>query len=388
MFGIAWGANQFVSLLIGYRQDAGVSVGTSQALVGVYALGLIPALLVGGPVSDRRGRGTVLRPAALLSVVATVVLMLGSRHVSLLYLGRLLAGVASGAVFAAGTAWVKELSAEPFEPAADGAAGARRAAVVLSAGFGLGPVVAGVIAQWAPHPLVLPYVAHLVIMAMVLPGLLHAPETVTRARPRPASRVPRGLSRGRFRGVVAPLAPWTFLSVSTAFAVLPGLVTRNTHGYAIAFSALAAGIALTTGVAVQPIARRLDRVDDIRGATVGLLAAVVGLLVAAAAAEHRSPLLVAVAALPLGASYGFCLVSGLLETQRLADPGELAGLTAVFYALTYVGFAGPLVLASLNAVAGYPTLLLGAAALAVLTLAVVHLRARATAAQPAAAATS
>lgn len=367
MFGIGWGANQFVSLLIAYREHAGLSVGTSQALFGIYALGLIPALLFGGPVSDRRGRATLLRPSAVLSVVATVVLMLGAHHESLLYIGRFLAGVASGAVFAAGTAWVKELSSAPYELGVHGNTGARRSAVVLSAGFGLGPVTAGIIAQWAPDPLVLPYVAHLVVMAIVLPGLLRAPETVT---PGAARRplVPSGIGLPRFRGVVAPLAPWTFLSVSTAFAVLPGLVTRHTHGYAIAFSALAAGIGLSTGIAVQSIARRIDRVNDIRGATIGLLGAILGMLIAAEAAEQASPLLAAVAAVPLGASYGFCLVSGLLETQRLANPEELAALTAVFYALTYVGFAGPLVFAELDNVATYPELLVGGAGLAFVTL--------------------
>ena len=232
-------------------------------------------------------------------------------------------------------------------------------------------MTAGIIAQWAPHPLVLPYVAHLVVMIVVLPPLLRATETVHGGPVGSRSLVPRAIREPRFRGVVTPLAPWTFLSVSTAFAVLPGLVTRHTHGYAVGFSALVAGIALSTGILVQPLARRLDRVNDIRGAAVGLAASVLGMLVGAAAAEQASPVLAAVAAVPFGASYGFCLVSGLLETHRLADPAELAALTAVFYALTYVGFAGPLVYAEVNAVATYPEILLTGAGLALVTLVVV-----------------
>ena len=69
MFAIGWGANQFVSLLVAYRRDEGLSAVDVSALVGVYALGLIPALLVLGPVSDARGRGPVLRAAAVVSVV-------------------------------------------------------------------------------------------------------------------------------------------------------------------------------------------------------------------------------------------------------------------------------------------------------------------------------
>ena len=138
MFAIGWGANQFVSLLVAYRERSGLSVGTVDALVGAYALGLIPALLVLGSVSDRSGRAPVLRGAALVSLAATAVLMVDSLWA--LYAGRLLAGLASGAAFAAGSAWVEELSAA--DPSAPPGSGARRAAMALTAGFGLGPVVA------------------------------------------------------------------------------------------------------------------------------------------------------------------------------------------------------------------------------------------------------
>jgi hypothetical protein len=62
--------------------------------------------------------------------------------------------------------------------------------------------------------------------------------------------------------------------------------------------------------------------------------------------------------------------------QRIAAPGELAGLTAVFYALTYVGFALPIVLAELARFASFTALLLGLTGLAVACLAVVAVGAR------------
>ena len=80
------------------------------------------------------------------------------------------------------------------------------------------------------------------------------------------------------------------------------------------------------------------------------------------------------AAATLGAGYGFCLVSGLLEVQRLARPGDLAGLTAIYYSLTYVGFAIPIVLAELVRIASYTTWLLGLAALSVTSLLFIRLQ--------------
>ena len=379
MFGVGWGANQFASLIVAYHQDRGITVSTDEALFGVYALGLVPALLLGGPASDRWGRGRVVRPAAVVSVAATLVLLLGSHSVPMLFFGRFLAGAVSGSVFAAGTAWVKELSVPPYDTEAGEQAGARRAAIALSLGFGLGPLVAGALAQWCPAPLVLPYLPHLVVMAVVVPGLWRVPETVTGSSAGAGLldrlRVPAAL-HPRFLTVVVPVAPWVFAAASVSFAVLPTVISDRTRGYGIAFAGLVAGVTLGVGVLVQPLARRIDRADDARGASVGMAAVVAGMALAALAAHLASPALVLVTAAVLGAGYGFCLVAGLLEVQRLAGPDDLAGLTAVFYALTYVGFAVPVALAELTHVAGYPTLLLALAGLAALCLAVVADRAR------------
>ena len=176
LLGAGWGANQFTPLLLIYRHALGLGTGTLEAMFGFYALGLIPGLLLAGPLSDARGRRTVVVPAAVLSLLASVVIAAGADDVALLFAGRLLTGVATGAVFAAATAWLRELS----RAAATGAgAPARRAAVAMTAGFALGPLVAGVLAQWAPAPRVVPLAPHVVLMLGVLVLLRGAPETVT-----------------------------------------------------------------------------------------------------------------------------------------------------------------------------------------------------------------
>jgi MFS family permease len=377
MFGVGWGANQFVSLLVAYHLHRGLSVGTDQALFGVYALGLMPALMLAGPASDAWGRARILRPTVVLSVLATLVLVAGDHSVAALYVGRFLAGVASGAAFAAGTAWIKELSSPPYEDAGE-QAGARRAAIALSAGFGLGPVATGVMGQWVASPFVTAYLPHLVVMAVAIPWLWRCSETVTVVRGGPSFgsrlRVPAARQR-RFVAVVVPMAPWVFGAPSVAFAVLPTLVSTHTHGYAVVFAGAVAGVTLTAGVLAQPLARRLDRVDDARGAAAGLLAVTLGMVLAALAAHTLDLVVVLVAAAVLGVGYGLALVSGLLEVQRIAARAELAGLSAVFYVVTYVGFAVPVGLAHLTGVAGYPTLLGILAGLAALCLLAVRIQA-------------
>lgn len=370
MFGVGWGANQFSSLLLAYRLHRGVTESTADALFGVYALGLIPALLLIGPISDQRGRRRIVRGSGVLSVVASLALIAGAHSLGMLYLGRFLAGVCSGAAFAAGTAWIKELSVAPYDPLAGEQAGARRAAIALSAGFGLGPLAAGLLAQWGTDPLLTAYLPHLAVMLIALVILIGAPETVSsdmrRVSLAGALRVPSA-GHHRFRGVVVPAAPWAFAAPSIAFAVLPGLVAHQTGDYQVAFAAVVAALTLGVGILIQPLARRLDRTGDVRGLLAGLLAVSAGTLLGALAAQASSwPLVVPAAAL-LGCGYGLCLVSGLLETQRLASREDLASLTAIYYAVTYVGFAVPIVLAELERVAAAPLLLLLTGALAAMS---------------------
>lgn len=380
MFAVGWGANQFASLLLAYRAHAGLSSDTTDALFGFYAVGLIPALLVGGPLSDRLGRRRMARLAVITSAVATLVLILGARSSAWLYAGRLLAGLGSGAIFAPGTAWVKELSAPPYDPAGAADTGARRAAIALSAGFGLGPLVAGVISQWCPAPLILPYAAHLVVITVAGAAVWTVPETVVPTAMSLWSRIMvRSAGTARFRGVVAPLAPWVFTAASISVTIGPALVAARTGSFRIAFAGLIAGLTLGTGVLVQPVARRLDARDDVQAIVVGLSAVVTGCLVETWTAVTAQPVLAVAAAVLLGGGYGFCLVAGLLETQRIADRHELAALTAVYYALTYVGFAAPIVLAEFSRVVAYRALLPIVAAVALATLAAVLTNARRTA---------
>ena len=77
------------------------------------------------------------------------------------------------------------------------------------------------------------------------------------------------------------------------------------------------------------------------------------------------------AACVLGVGYGLALVAGLSEVQRIAGPDDLAGLTAVYYAIAYTGFFIPAVLAVLSAQVSYPALFTGGVAVAICCLFVV-----------------
>lgn len=365
MFAVGWGANQFAAMLLVYREEDGFSGEAVTALFGAYAVGLIPALLIVGPLSDRIGRRVVMRPVLVLSVIATLVLIVSGDQLWLLLVGRLLAGVASGAAFAPGTAWIKEMSAG--SPAGTGA---RRATLALSAGFGSGPLVAGIVAQWLPAPTVLPYVPHLALMVLILAIAWGAPELPV-AGPSGASRRRAELmaairSRPFVLGI-ALSAPWVFGSACTSFATIPTFVDIGVAPIAVTGSL--AGLTLWTGVAVQPFGRRLG--DPRRIIAIGLASVALGLLTGLLLASTGAAWLVVPAALLLGTAYGLILVGGLTTIESLAHPDDLGTLNAVFYSLTYLGFAAPLLSTLALRTLTPEELMLAGIAVAVLTIPIV-----------------
>ena len=340
MFAVGWGANQFTPLLIAYRDELDMSVQTRAFLFGVYAAGLVPALLVGGAASDRWGRRAVVLPFVALSPLASVLLVVEHDSTLGLAAGRLLAGACSGVVFSAATAWVAELS--------DSGEGPRRAAIALSAGFGAGPLVAGLVAEWAPRPLEVPYLPHVAlgVVATVLLVPVAGPRPVG-VEPRALLRIPAVTRGRRFLLVVAPSAPWVFGCAAISIAYLPGEIGGSQAG-ALAFVGVLAGLTLGCGVVVQGLARRLDDRRPLLAGQVGLLAALVGIAIGVLALATDVRWLLLVGGPVLGAAYGCVLVSGLRETERLSPPDERGATVAVFYALTYLGFAFPYALGALG----------------------------------------
>ncbi len=344
MFAVGWGANQFSPMLIVYRHEFRLSASAVAGLFLVYALTLIPGLLVGGPASDRFGRRPVVWPFVALSPLATLLLVLGPRSLVMIAIGRALAGLCSGVVFGAATAWVQEVSPD------DGMS-ARRSALALTAGFGLGPVVAAALAQWASDPLVVPYLPHLLIGGAAVVALARTPEGAA-ARPGAAARrrwPPAAVRARRFWLAVAPASPIVFGSVSLAIVVLPEEVT-SARSLSAGFAGLMTALSFSAGVAVQPLARRLR--DMLTGGVAGLNCATAGAAIGIAAVAASNRVLAGAAAVFLGLAYGLCLVSGLRQAEHMANPDERGAVIACYYALAYLGFAAPYLVDGLGALVG------------------------------------
>ncbi|HVL84792.1 MAG TPA: MFS transporter [Pseudonocardia sp.] len=358
LFVVAFGTNVPTPLLLVYRETLGLSSTALTGAFALYAAGLVPALLLAGPASDRFGRRRLVVPASVLAALTSTLFLAAGSSLAALFAARFLQGAASGVVISVGTAWLGELV---------GAAGraARLTTGALSAGWALGPLSAGLMAQWLPWPTVLPYLLHVALMAGALVLLRAVPETLPpqrRRRDGPLLNlgVPRP-ARRPFALVVLPVAVAVFTFPSTAVTVLPLLLIPAMPGIAVAVTGLVAGVTLLTGVLAQPLERRLGAV---RAAPVGLLSGAAGLALSLVAGATGSwPLLVPVAVL-LGGGYGLCLAAGLTTVARLASPTERGALTGTFYACAYLGFGVPVLLSAIGGDGGFRGPLAGLAVVA------------------------
>lgn len=354
LFAVAFGTNVSTPLLLLYQDRLALSTFTTTALFAVYPLGLLPTLLWAGPASDAYGRARVMTPGLVASALASVVMLAGKDHLWALFVGRLLLGAVSGLVFVTASAWMQEVDRErtpdPLWPA-------RLTGMLLYAGFGGGPLVAGTLGQWGPAPLTTSYLVHIALVAVGAVVLRRVPETVV-APPggpvRPQLGVPTPVRR-HFVGVIVPTALAVFGFASLAMGLFPVLLRPAMHGVAVFASGLVGAIIAGAIVVAQ---RVVARIGVGRGAPLALTLGSLGCALGVIAFGLDAWPVVFPAAVCLGAASGLAVTSGLRMVDMLTDPATRGAMTGSFYAVAYAAMTMPALIAAVaHSTTGYVVVL-------------------------------
>jgi Major Facilitator Superfamily len=222
-----------------YRIRDGLSAFTVTVVYGIFAGGTIAALLAVRFVAPRVGRRGVMLGAVVTMMVGAGVLAAWKALPGLL-VGRLITGVAVGLVAGIAITYLIELRVRENPDAS--VARARNIGTAVNVGaLGLGPLIAGCLAEWARAPLTLSYVVFLVLGGIALIGLATTPETGAPAPQAPAQRqagTSSRLARVLIPGALATLAAF---SANGLFAGLSGLflaVTFERPSHALAGATL------------------------------------------------------------------------------------------------------------------------------------------------------
>ncbi|GHJ38470.1 MFS transporter [Streptomyces sp. TS71-3] len=329
-------------LYVLYQQRDHFSTVMLTVVYAVYAVGVIASLFFGGHLSDWVGRKGVLVPALLINVVSAMIFLFAPGLPGLVA-ARVVSGISVGLTTATATAYLAELHIGVFGSEHS----PRRAQVVATAanlgGIGVGPLVAGLLAQYAPQPLRLPYILFAAVLFVLAVLVVLSPETVGRPEPAPRYRpqrivVPGHARRKFFVATGAGIASFAVYGVfnSLAPSFLVGTMHQHSHAVAgaVAFAAFAAG-------AVAQIA--MSRAGLPRTLNAGPLILVPGLALLVGGMWLPSLMMFVFGGVLTGAGGGLAFRGALTAAGSTAPAASRAEVLAGFFLGAYIGLSVPVV---------------------------------------------
>jgi len=338
LIGVLFGGSTLVTpLYIMYKQVFGFSQISLTLIYAVYVIGNICGLLLFGRLSDQVGRRPVAAAGIGLMIIGALVFLF-ARGIGALYLGRILSGLAVSIGAGTGTAWLADLIDEESKS---------RATVIASSanfiGVGVAALISGVLAEYLPWPLHLPFIVYLLALIAVAALVLMVPETVTLPRPclkdlsiRPRASVPSEI-RAEF---VAPAVTGFGSMALVGFyaALAPSLLADQLH---VTNHAIAGAIFLELAVFVAGaiyVTRSLSSRSTMLLA-LALMPPSVALIVAAQLLASMALLILATAVCAIAAGLGYR--GSLQVTNQIAPQDRRAEIVSSYFICVFAGNALP-----------------------------------------------
>lgn len=320
-------------------QEIGFEAIVISAVFAVYAVALLLTLLTAGSLSDHVGRRPVVI-AGFLLLAGSMFLFWHADAVAMLFLARILQGVASGLLISA-------LSATVLDFAPGGRAGIAALWNALSPGIGLalGALVAAVVLDVSGEAL-LDVFAPLSSAYVLLAALFFVvPETAPRKPGVWASlsfrlSIPPAIRADFWRGAPAVIAGWATggLFLSLGANIVRGELGGEAHVWQGLGVVLLAGVGAVTAFVLRKIAARSMVLFGTSALAVGTMLSLIALSVG-------SLPFYLVAAAVTGMGFGTAF-SGVVASLAPRIPAtQRADTFAVIYLLAYLAFGVPAVIA-------------------------------------------
>lgn len=320
-----------------YQEKFDFSELTVTVVYAVYAFAVIGVLLLAGNASDAVGRRPVLL-WGLGCAAASGVCFLSATGLGWLYAGRLLSGLSAGLFTGAATAYVME-SAPP--------GGGSRATFVATAvnmgGLGCGPLLAGLLAQYAAWPLYLPFAVHLTLVACSIAVLLRLPETVGRRQPLSTVRPQRPGVPPQVRPVFGAAATAAFVGFAlfgVFTSVSPAFLAQSLDVSDHAVSGVVVALAFFASTGGQ---LAVDRVGVGRSLPLGCAGLLAGLALLAGALHWDLLTLVVLSAVVGGFGQGLAFRGALSAVGGASPEDRRAAVISSLFVVAYAGISVPVI---------------------------------------------
>ena len=343
-----------------YRTRDHLSALTITLVFAIFAGSTIAVLQRDSSIAARIGRRGMMLAAVATMMLAMAVLAVWKDLPGLL-IGRVVTGVSVGLAAGIAITYLVELRLRADPTASVVQARTIGTSVTIGA-LGVGPLIAGCLAQWVLQPLTVPYLVFIGLGVVGLAGLWSAPETGT---PAPAAATAAGSRRKARLPVPAAAGTLAAFAANGLFAGLSGLFLVTTlHQTSHALSGVALFLVFAAGVVSQLATTRLPASRVLALGTVSMLAGL-ALLVVSVRLSTPSLALFLISGALIGAGSGavFKGTSGIV--LEASPPESRVAMTSDLLIALYVGLSVPVIGAgiALDLGASAPNTVLGFAIL-------------------------
>ena len=317
------------------------SSATLTGIYAIYALGALATLLIAGRLSDHLGRRRVM-VVALAVQIAGLAAFIVAQDVDMLYLGRLLHGVATGTATGTISAWLLDL-----QPANNPRLGGLVGGIAVLAGLGAGALGSGLLVEYAPDPFHLVFWLLTAVFAAGLVFMFLVPD--------PAERRPGWLASMRPQIGVPTAARSLFVALAPsliAIWALGGFYASLGPSLAISLlqtdSRIAGGLVIAALLGVAAVTSALVRSADPRLILIrGSLLLIGGVAITLMAVFFGSIIGLYAGSLMAGLGFGPGFSGILRSLVPLASPERRGALLAAIYAVLYPSFSVPAIIAGI-----------------------------------------
>ncbi|MCC2672338.1 MAG: major facilitator superfamily 1 [Armatimonadetes bacterium] len=329
-----------------YQQRWGFSSAALTGVFAAYAIGVLAAMFLVGPLSDRIGRRPVMLPSLGVVAVGALVFCF-AQDLRWLIGARILSGVGTGALVGAASAALVDV-----DPHGNRQRASTLATIGFTAGAAMGPALSATTLHFGLWPLQLPFILVAVLVSLAGIALYLVPWPVAESRSglrlnewRPQRvAVPNGMLQPFLLASGAIALSWT---VGSLFAALGP--TFATHLLGIHDRALAGTVVIgfqCCGGAAQLVA---GRYPPQRTLTVGALLLTVGLGLCVGGFLSTRPALFVVGTVLTAAGFGATFVGAAAVVNRAAPPERRGEVVSALYIVGYITMALPIVGVGLGA---------------------------------------
>jgi MFS family permease/acetolactate synthase regulatory subunit len=330
------GTNLPAPLYALYRKQWNLSPGMITLIYAAYAFVVIPTIVISGQLSDRIGRKKVLVPGLLFSIIGSISFSL-SDGIGMLLLSRMLQGLSVGMLNGVAVAAMTEL-----DPRQNRTKSAFIAAIAVTVGNALGPVLSGLLGDYAPYPTKLSYLIH---MLLAIPGFLGLFYIHEKMKPSLSPIqlhkpfVPKGIRKPFYISSTTSFLAWSIMSLMLSIipSYLGTLVGKSNLTISGAVIALVLGLSTVHQIMLrkQPIRNLI---------VIGYTLLCFGLAAMVLTIMTKSLWFLIFTTILIGLGHGPTFAGSLALINEVSPDNTRADIISTFYVVTYLGVAIPILI--------------------------------------------